>query len=361
MKILFAANHLNIGGIANYILALGRAFAARGWASCVASSGGALEPEFAKSGIKFIKVDFRTKSELSPKVLSGAFRLSEIAREEGADIIHAHTRVTQVAAAIASRLAHVPYIVTCHGFFRRRLGRMLFGCWGDKVIAISGPVRESLINDFMVDPRRIELIHNGVELDKFSKERSPEDERDGLVIGTIGRLSPVKGHRFLIEAIANLSCREVDVRAIIVGDGPEEDNLKKLAKGFKVGGRVHFFKSDLDTAKYLAMMDVFVFPSIKEGLGLALLEAMAAGKACVASDIGGISDIIKNGENGILVKVGDVRALADSIFRLVVDVGLRTRLGAKARETAVSRFSLETMTDRTLNLYNEVLNAHANQ
>ena len=353
MKILFAANHLNIGGITNYILTLGRALAARGIESIVVSSGGGMEPEFAKSGIKFIKVDFRTKSELSPRVLFGALALSRIAREEGIDIIHAHTRVTQVAVALAARITAVPYVVTCHGFFKRRLGRALFGCWGARTIAISSPVKESLINDFRLDPRRIALIHNGIDVERFSRDRRvPEGLRGDFVIGTIGRLSPVKGQRFLIEAIAKISSVKGDIRCVIIGDGPEENNLKKLARDLKIDDRIIFFKSDPDTAKYLAMMDIFAFPSVKEGLGLALLEAMAAGKACVASDIGGISDIVKDNENGILFKAGDAGGLAGSIIRLMEDAALRERLG----EFVAGQFSADSMADGVLELYRSVIN-----
>jgi glycosyltransferase involved in cell wall biosynthesis len=289
--------------------------------------------------------------------------LSKLVRDKEIDIMHAHTRVTQVAAAISSAFTKVPYVATCHGFFKRRLGRMLFGAWGSKAIAISGPVRESLIRDFGVPPGKISLVRNGIELDRFSRNFSGGElagfkEAIGLkdwpVIGTIGRLSPVKGQKTLIEAVRNLNAQ-----CVIVGDGPESARLKGLAKDLGVDDRVYFLKSDMDTAKFLAVMDVFVLPSMKEGLGLALMEAMAAGRPCVASDVGGISDIVKDGSSGLVFPAGDAGALKAAISRLIGDEPLRRRLGASAARFARENFSSGAMAEEIVKVYREVLAQYA--
>lgn len=368
MRVLHLTTHLNIGGISNYILSLSKALKRRGVKSLVASGGGELEGEFKKYGIETKSLNIKTKSEFSPKVLASIFKVSKMIKDYDVDIVHAHTRVSQVSGFFASRMTRVPYVTTCHGFFKRRLGRRLFDFWGDKVIAISQPVRDSLIRDFNIEANRIAVVYNGVDPEKFSKDY-PDDYKselkrrlgikNGLVVGTIGRLSPVKGHRFFIEAIKDAVSKTKDIQGIIIGDGPEEDTLKRLVKDLKIENNLRFMSSVTDTNEYLSIMDIFVFPSIKEGLGLSLLEAMAKGLPCIASNVGGISDVVTNDKTGILFNVGNVKSLSDSIIRLSGDSELRRRLGQAGRGVVKDKFSLDIMADKVLGLYNKVLDLHA--
>jgi glycosyltransferase involved in cell wall biosynthesis len=255
-------------------------------------------------------------------------------------------------------------VTTCHGFFKRRLSRRLFDYWGDRTIAISRPVMKSLMDDFTVEGGRIALVHSGVDTEKFSRRYSDKEVSDlrrqsGLppdrpVIGAIGRLSPVKGHPVFIEAVRRVSGSGRSVQGLLVGSGPEEGALRRLVKEKGMEDSFRFLKSDPDTARYLAMMDIFVFPSFREGLGLGLLEAMAAGRPCVASNVGGISDIVMDGETGLLFPAGDAAALSSLILRLLDDRGLCERLGASAGVFVRNNFSVGTMADRILNIYKEV-------
>jgi glycosyltransferase involved in cell wall biosynthesis len=363
IRVLQLTTHLNIGGIGNYILTLSRSLKDRGLSVAVASSGGELEGELARCGIPHITLDMRTKSELSPKIVKSILRLRALVKQEQIDIIHAHTRVSQVVANFVSRMTRVPYVTTCHGFFKTRF-RKIFDTWGVKVVAISDAVKEHLKGDLGVDEKRIELIYSGVDINRFSKEYSADEinviKRSlglnaGPVVGTIGRLSPVKGQKFLIQAMDGVLRKRPNVQALIIGDGPEEDALKKLARDLGIESKVRFLTSSLDTHKALSAMDVFVFPSVKEGLGIALLEAMAAGKVCVASDIGGIGNIIKTRYNGILTSVGDVRALSESILELLDDASLRKTMGERGVALVRDKFSLGSMSDKMIKLYQEVL------
>ncbi len=370
MKVLQVTTHMNTGGIANYILSLGRFLKKGGAEVLVASSGGALERELASSGIAHKRLGLNTKFEFGPKVLRSIFKIARIVKDEKVDIIHGHTRVAQSAGFFASRIADVAFVTTCHGFFRKRFGRRIFDLWGDKVIAISESVRRSLIADFNVSPNRIALIHNGVDVEAFLREY-PAGEvrrmRDDLhlggvpVVGTIGRLSPVKGQILLIEALAHLASKNCKVEGLIVGSGPEERALRAAAADFGISDHVHFIKSVPDTRPYLAVMDIFVFPSLQEGLGLALLEAMASSRPCAASDTGGIADIITDGENGMLFPAGDAGALADTIVNLLQDEPLRKRLASAARALVSRDFSIEEMAKDVMKLYEEALAVHANK
>ncbi|MDP2912863.1 MAG: glycosyltransferase family 4 protein [Candidatus Omnitrophota bacterium] len=363
MRVLQVTTHMDMGGIANYIITLSESLNDKGAFCVVASSGGELEGEMEKRGILHRKLNIRTKSELAPKVLWSIFKLVGIVRDEGIDVIHAHTRVSQVAAFFASRITGVPYVTTCHGFFKKRM-RKVFDTWGSKAIAISDAVALHLRDDLGVRDCRIALIYNGVDCGRFAKEYSAAEineikRRLGLegqsVIGTIGRLSPVKGQKYLIEALASLVSMRRDVRLLIAGDGPEESALKELVKSLGLESIVRFAGSIIDTRGLLAIMDVFVFPSVKEGLGMALLEALASGKACVASNVGGIGNVIENGSNGILVPIGDSAAIAGAVSRLLDNPELRRKMGDSGRAVVREKFSLDSMTDKMIGVYKEVL------
>lgn len=364
MRVLHVTTHFNIGGITNYIFSLASAMKADGVDFVVASSGGNMEDVLKKRGVRHLYLDIKTKFEFGPKVFRSAKVLEDIIRNEKIDLIHAHTRVSQVAAFFACRRAGIPYVTTCHGYFKNRLFRRLFDTWGDKVVAISGPVKDHLEKDFHVKSGRIELIHTGVDMARFAKAYSPQEIqnikrslqlKDGLVIGTIGRLSPVKGQRFLIEAMINIKAKLPDAQALIIGDGPEEKALKNLSGSLGIGSSVHFLNSQLDTHKFLSIMDVFVFPSVKEGLGMALLEALASAKPCIASDIGGIGDIIKNASTGILVPVGDTRAITKAVLEVLRDKDSSNRLGLNGKKMIEEAFSLNKMALEMKALYGKVL------
>lgn len=362
MKVLHVTTHMNIGGIGNYIFTLAKALKNKGIEIIVASSGGNLEEELKKNNIEHRHVDIDTKFEFAPKVFGAAFAISEIIKKEKIDIIHAHTRVSQVASSFASFMTGKPYLSTCHGFFKKR-ARGIFDTWGRKVIAISASVKVHLKTDLGVKEKRIELIYSGVDISRFGREYSDEEVRsiklslglkDSPVVGTIGRLSNVKGHVFLIEAMKEILANRRDVQALIVGDGPDRDRLKTLVRDLNMEDAVFFVSSNPDTHKFLSIMDVFVFPSIKEGLGIALLEALAARRACVASNVGGIRDIIKDGFNGILVDACDTIAISDAVSKLLGDPVLRKEMGGRGRDLVAERFLLDSMVENMADLYERV-------
>ncbi|MFH1189437.1 MAG: glycosyltransferase family 4 protein [Candidatus Omnitrophota bacterium] len=364
MRALQVTTHFNTGGISKYILTLSAALQEKGVETMVASSGGDLEESPGKCRIAHRFLNLRTKFEFAPKVLIAGLKLARIVREEKIDVLHAHTRVSQVAARIASALTGVPYVTTCHGFFKKR-ARGIFDTWGVKVIAISGAVERHLIDDLGVDGSRIALIYSGIDQTAFVRRYSSDEIAamkkgaglcPGPVIGTIGRLSPVKGQRFLVAAMKEIIEAAPDAQCMIIGDGPEGPALKALAGSLGVSGSIRFAESCADTNRYLAMMDLFVFPSVKEGLGIALLEALASGRACVASRIGGIEDIITDGLNGLLVDVGDPSGIARAAIRLIGDGPLRKRLGGHGAALVRDRFASEKMADKVFGLYKEITN-----
>lgn len=361
MKVLILANHVNYGGIAAYIFNLAKALRAREDTQVIVGSrGGDLEKDFKALGVEHIRLPLTTKCEVSPKVFLSAMRLRGFVKEKKVDIIHANTRVTQVLAALVCLGTGVPYVSTCHGYFKTRLGRRLMPCWGSRVIAISDQVRDHLVYDFYVDQERVELIYNGVDLENFRSYGPHEIEARkktmGLAagkktVGHIGRLSSVKGQKFLVLAAEELVRRRNDVQFLIIGDGEEEKDLKKMIGERSLEGVVHIVPSVADTSLALALMDVFVMPSLQEGLGISILEAQAQGVPVVASRVGGIPTVIEDRVTGLLCAPQDAAGLASSIARLLDDQALRGTIVQNAKKHVAGKFSAALMAEKTLALY----------
>jgi glycosyltransferase involved in cell wall biosynthesis len=366
MKILYLTNHLNVGGVTSYILTLAAGMKNRGHKVYLASGGGELLSRFSQEGIIHKTVPLATKQEVSPAVLISAIRLLKYVKKENIDLIHANTRVTQVTAGLICRFSGKPNLSTCHGFFKRRLSRRLFPCWGLKVIAISQAVKEHLIEDFKVKEENISLIHNGIDVDKFRVPACPAGRQSsefraekkkalglgsGPVIGIIARLSDVKGHVYLIEAMKEVLREFPDARLLIVGDGKMKRDLAALVSRLEMERNVCFIPSVKETEDVLAAMDLFVMPSLAEGLGLSLIEAMAAGLAVVGSDIGGIKSLIKHGYNGLLVEPANPKQLSLAILELLKNRVKAGALGANARDFVRKNFSQDEMIRETEKLY----------
>ncbi|MCX5710353.1 MAG: glycosyltransferase family 4 protein [Candidatus Omnitrophica bacterium] len=367
MNILFLVNHLNVGGITSYILTLGKGLKVKGHRVIVASSGGALMDKMLELGFECFVVPLDTKSELSPKILKSFLILRKLIKEENIDIIHSHSRTTQVLAALLSRRTRPARVFTCHGFFKPRLFRRLFPLWGDKIIAISHQVDEHLVRDFAVSGEDIEVVHNGVDIKRFGniepefrdQERQKLRLRNSPVVGIVARLSDVKGHVYLLGAMKSVLDKIPAAQLLIVGEGRMKDELVKRASELGIDKSVYFVAHSEDTRKILAAMDVFVMPSLQEGLGLALMEAMAAGLAVVGSDIGGIKALIKDGENGLLVSPADTEGLSKAILELLQDEEKRKRFGREAAKFIAANFSQEKMVNGTERIYLECLNKKA--
>ncbi|MCK4463602.1 MAG: glycosyltransferase family 4 protein [Candidatus Omnitrophica bacterium] len=376
MKILLLTTHINIGGVGLYLLNLAKGLKKRGVKCFVASSGGNLERYFKTARISLVNLDIKTKFEFNPKLIPGIFKLIRFVKKNDIDIIHAHTRVTQVLGRLISKFttlkrrtsltgqAKPHFVTTCHGFFKsERLSRRLFPCWGEATIAISQAVKTHLINDFNLPENRISLIYNGIDLEEPSKVLTEEEKEllkenlrlgKGPVIGSIGRLSPVKGYKYLLFAMKDLKNVIPDVKLLIIGEGPSGNKLRDLSKKLNLEDSVSFVKATLDVRRFLTLMDIFVFPSIQEGLGLSLIEAMASGKVCIATSIGGISSVIEDGKNGLLVQPGDSHSLTEAMRRLLLDKELFSRLGSAARNSVKNKFSLDRMMEETIRFYESV-------
>jgi len=266
---------------------------------------------------------------------------------------------------LLSRFTGRVHLSTCHGFFKQRFSRRAFPCWGQKVIAISESVKEHLIQDFRVNAAAVSIIHNGIDIDRFASHDTKRKEEmkksfrlsAGPVVGIVARLSDVKGHIYLIEAMKAVVEKIPQAQLLIAGDGKLKKELTRRVNTLGISKNVLFITEAVDTKDMLAAMDLFVLPSLKEGLGLALMEAMASGLAVIGSSVGGIKTLINDGYNGILVKPADTKGLALAILELLRDERKRTSLGKEARIFISQNFSQEKMVSETERIYLECLNA----
>ena len=270
-------------------------------------------------------------------------------------------------AACLNKITGKPFVSTCHGFFKRRLSRRIFPCWGKRVIAISEAVYEHLHKDFHIDPKRVVLIKNGIDLENFPMVSAQTKEMkrrafglaDEPIIGIIARLSSVKGHDVLIEAMKKVAAEFPRAKLLIVGEGSLEKELKAMVEDFKLSSNVRFYSIVNQSLDMLALFDIFVMPSRQEGLGLSVMEAQAAGLPVVASKVGGLPSLIEDGRTGLLVPSENANLLAGAILLLLRNRDKAREMGGRARDFIQKEFSAQRMVEETVRVYQDLLRAGA--
>jgi glycosyltransferase involved in cell wall biosynthesis len=290
------------------------------------------------------------------------WRLRQLIRRHRYDIVHLHTKRAHALSMWLPRSQRVPkYVVTRRMDYpelNNRYTRWLYNRCVDGVVVISRPIFQLLI-DAGVDRRKIRLIHSGIDVARFTARIYPRRSAPPPVVGCLAVLEERKGHRFLLEAVALLKARGVKLRCVLAGDGPERPLLEKMAARLGLEGEVKFSGFIADTPAFLADIDVFVLPSLYEGLGVAAIEAMAAGKAVVASGVGGLTELIEDGATGLLTPPRDVDALSAAIAKLVENPALACALGQRASAHVREHFAVEQMAAHNEAYYYQLLEAGA--
>jgi glycosyltransferase involved in cell wall biosynthesis len=361
MKILFLTSHFNTGGITSYLLSLTSALTQKGHQIWVASAGGNCETALEDSGGRHINLGFRTKSEVDLRIYLKLGFLKRLIEQEGIDVIHSQTRVTQVMGYWLSRLTKKAFVTTCHGFFKPRFSRRMFPCWGTATIAISQPVKDHLINDFLLPPEKVYLIANGIDCGKFMAvtedlrrlKRQQWKITSKNVVGIIARLSDVKGIDILLTTMPMVLKKHPDTLLMVVGEGPEKERLRALTGTLKLKDHVRFESIVNQTAEVLPLFDVFVMPSRQEGLGLAAMEAQACALPVIASRVGGLIDLIEDGKTGYLVAPENPKVLAKKIIDVLDNPAQAKQVGQTARQIISEKFSLDRMASATEKVYEQ--------
>ena len=295
--------------------------------------------------------------------IAGGMRLRSILAREGYDVVHFHTARAHAMAPFARGLARA-LIATRRMDYRpnRLFAPFLYSRAVDGVAAISDAVATALTSAG-VPRERITVIPSGVECEYFrppsNQERITARHALGLAaetiaVGTIGALEERKGHRHLLKALAPAMDAVV---CFIAGEGSLRSELERRAELLGISTPTRFLGRIEPSRDLLWALDIFVFPSLWEGLGVAALEAAASGVATIASNAGGIAEVVRNGETGVLVAPADSRALRAAIARMAACASERAALGEAARTRAVTEFAMGAMARRTLALYRACLGA----
>ena len=300
--------------------------------------------------------------------------LLRIIRHERPHIVHTHTSKAGILGRWAALLCRVPVIVhTPHGhvfweYFGPLQTRLFIWLekWTaqitDAIVTLTPQEREDHLRFRIAPQRKFIVIHSGVDLGLFLSDRLQMGEAkaalgippEKIVIGTVGRLTAVKGQDVLIRAASELIRRGHDLFLILLGEGELRQKLEQLTLDLGITENVRFLGWRPDVAGVMAAFDIFCLPSLNEGMGKVLVEAMALGKPIVASEVGGIKDIVLHGENGVLVPVGDVAAWVDAITRLGSDPKECRRMGDAGRMIA-PRYSSDEMIKMIDHLYGKLL------
>ena len=297
-------------------------------------------------------------------VSRSTWRLYRHLKRAPVDILHGFLFLAYVPGAFAARAAGIPVVVTS----RRSLGTYKEGRvrylalehvanrLTDLIIPNSKAVLRDVVRQERVPPRLMRLVWNAVEVPAVERSREsirfdaniPFSAPCGIVIAN---LLPYKGHRYLIEAGASLRQRFGDVHFLLVGDGPERQNLVALVKSLGLGHSFHFVGTRTDVGSFINAADFGVLPSLEEGFSNALLEMMAAGLPVVATAVGGNVDAVEHDRTGLVVPPRDSHALAEAIARLLSDKDSARELGKNAARNVLTRFGYERLVDEMSTIY----------
>ena len=280
-------------------------------------------------------------------------------------IVHSFLFRANILARIAGYLTGVPIVISSvrvmggekkYFHYVERITSFMV----DHYVTVSESVKRYIIDKSKISAEKISVIYNGVNIKSQdnSYEQNPKmpfkiKDKDRILM-TVGRLHKQKGHCYLIQAVSKVRKEFPKVKLLVTGEGEEENNLKKLVKSLDLMNEVIFAGLSSDIERILPMAELFILPSLWEGLPNALLEAMAAGKPVVATKVGGIPEIVVHGETGVLIPPRDTDALAAVIIDLLQNRLKAKDMGEAGRIRAGKRFSIYKMIEKTENLYQEL-------
>jgi glycosyltransferase involved in cell wall biosynthesis len=283
------------------------------------------------------------------------------------DLIHAHEFRANVFGAIVAKLCGIPLVGTVHGknYYPDHVKRRMAYRWvstAAKMVAVSEDLRRFLQDQVGVHRDRIARIYNGVDMpERISRERVAQFRSDlgiqpsEFTLGIVGSLYLVKGHTYLFDAFRSVLKLHPKTKLLVVGQGDLEDSLKRQVLELGIDHAVSFLGLRNDVPSILTALDLFVLPSLSEGLSVALLEAMSAAVPVVASSVGGTPEIVQDGQTGLLVSPKNAPELADRIIEIISNREKSKLLGERGRERVAKEFTTARMFDQYQKLYDGCL------
>ena len=381
VKVLRVIARLNVGGPAVHVINLTRGLDATRFHTTLVTGTenpgeGSMLDLALEQGVRPVVIpEIVGQATLKPRDLKALIALYRLMRRERPQIVHTHAAKPGVLGRVAARLAGVPVVVhTFHGhilhgyhgplmsWLLRRMERMLAHL-SDRIIAVSEQVKQDLVRYGVAPPEKICVIPLGLELDPFLESdvhpgalrRELGIASDAPLVGIVGRVFPIKNHRLFLEAAALVAAKEPRARFVVVGDGTLRPDMEVLAGQLGIGERTIFTGWRRDLPRVYADLDVLVVSSDNEGTPVSAIEAMASGCPVVATRVGGLPDLIEDGEVGHLVAARDAEAMAGAILGLLRDGDRARRMGQRARGLVQGRYRAERLCRDIEGLYTELL------
>jgi glycosyltransferase involved in cell wall biosynthesis len=384
IRILRVIARLNMGGPALHVAYLASGLESRGYrttlvAGSLARGEGSMSFVAEELGVPVVHVPHLSREISVAADALSVYHLVRTIRRERPHILHTHTAKAGAVGRIAALLAgdaRPPIVVhTFHGhvlqgyfsgakaaFFRlveRRLAAST-----TRLVAVSPEVRDDLVELGVAGPEKFAVVRLGIELERRTGATSDARRElrrlfgipaDGFVVGWIGRMTAVKRLPLVLEGFRRLLELGVDATLCLVGAGPDRDEAERLAHRLGVMKHCLFVGYQRDVAPYYEVFDTLLLPSANEGTPVVVIEALAAGRPVVATDVGGVADVVRDGTDGFLVPSGDADALADRLARLAGDPALRRSMGAAGAEDVPARYAVARLLDDMDELYRSLL------
>ncbi|HWP45678.1 MAG TPA: TIGR03088 family PEP-CTERM/XrtA system glycosyltransferase [Candidatus Limnocylindrales bacterium] len=367
IKIMHVLTSLNIGGLENGVVNLINKMDPdkfKHMICCISRSGQSAEKLIRKD----VEIFEMKKGEARELLLP--LRVARLFRKVKVDIVHTRNWGA-IDGIIGAKLAGIPIVV--HGEHgrditdpygtnkKKNLIRKGLSCFVDGYITVSKELKEWLVDKVGIKGEKVHVIYNGVDTVKFNpydkgliRAKYNYTDRD-IILGTVGRLDPIKDQQLLIKAFAQLNARYYNSTLLIIGDGPCWRDLEKLANDLGIRKSVRFLGARMDVAELLKLLDIFVLPSLAEGISNTILEAMATGIPVVATHVGGNPELVVNGETGYLFPKEDLATLLKVLEGYILNPAIMKEHGMAGRQRVVNRFSLDRMVANYESFYTHLM------
>lgn len=368
VRILHLITRLPVGGAERLLISVLRKLDTNRFESvvCCIQDRGELAAEVESLGIPVISLGLMNKGGFDSRAKPA---IVDLIKQHQIDLVHSHLYHANLYGRLAAKKAGVPAIISIHNTYaRRKWYRHLINRWLSrytaKIIAVSEDIRQDVVKYDGVHDDKIVTLPNGIDLDRVRTNISRDQARARLgygdehfLIGVVGRLEKQKGHIHLIRAIAALTQQNklTNIRVLVAGDGRLRADLEQATDDLGIGGQVNFLGTRKDMAEILRALDLFVMPSLWEGLSLAMLEGMAAELPVIISDVGGAGEVLHENTYGVRTPPGDEVALAQAIVDLAENPEKRAILATKARTRVEEAYSAETMVRKLEAIYDNTL------
>ncbi len=336
---------------------------------------GEIISEINRNRIPFFIINDLVRNPNLIKDLKALIKLYNLMKKIPFDIVHTHTSKAGVLGRIAAKLAGVPIIIHSphghifHSYFSYPITSFYIllerfcSLFTDRIIALTDNDKVEHINCKIAPEDKFVVIHNGVQIEKFEKmQLNAAKKKDELqipqnfdIVATVGRLVPEKGQQYLIDAVQKIIEKIPHVVFLVIGSGPLKNKLETKVKRLGLNNHVRFLGIRDDLAEILQTIDLFALPSLNEGMGRVLVEAMACSKPVVASCVGGIRDVVQDNITGVLVPPKDADKLAIAIVDLLKDKDRARKMGLEGKKRATDYFTVKSMVEKTHALYKELI------